>query len=350
MEQKDIIILCIILGIILFSIFQKERTIQMMTSIFGRLMTLLFIIFLVQINISYGFLFLFIIIVIFKAYDINYENDYADIDELDVQIPLDIYQTWHTKDLPPKMKACVERLKKCNPEFNHHLYDDEDCRNFIKNHFDRDVLNAFDSLIPGAYKADLWRYCILYKKGGIYIDIKFQCENGFKLIEMAVDPENFVLDRPFSSKRMPLQHELNLVNMPNYYNAVYNKIDTTYWKNRNIGLYNAVMASKPNNPILLKCIVNIVENVKTNYYGFNALYPTGPGLLGEEYFGSDIRSKLKNIKYFNSINGYFILNKKKMILSQYPEYRYEQQKYGKKSKNGENTYYDYLWRNKSIYK
>ncbi len=47
-------------------------------------------------------------------------------------VPLDIYQTWHTKDLPPKMKECVDKLKQDNPEFTHHLYDDAMCRQFIK--------------------------------------------------------------------------------------------------------------------------------------------------------------------------------------------------------------------------
>lgn len=348
MDQKEIIILCIIIGFILFSIFQKNQSIQFMNSILGKLIIILCIITFTQIHTSYGLFFLLIIIIIFKIYDIDNIDDIGDIEE--IQIPLDIYQTWYTKELPPKMIECVEKLKQDNPEFKHHLYDDEDCRTFIKNNFDRKVLNAFDSLIPGAYKADLWRYCILYKKGGIYLDVKFQCENGFKLIEMAKSPENYVLDRPFSSKRMPLKHELNLVNIPNYYDIVYNKIDTNFWKNKKIGIYNAVMASKPNNPVLKQCIDKIVENVNKQYYGYNALYPTGPGLLSDIYFGEDIRTKIKKIKYFNSCNGYFILNKKKKILSQYPEYRYEQQKYGKKSKDGENTYYDYLWRNKEIYK
>ena len=79
-------------------------------------------------------------------------------------IPLHIYQTWYTKNLPPKMAECVESLKQDNPEFEHHLYDDLDCRNFIKNNFSEEILQTYDSLIPGAYRADLWRYCILYKK------------------------------------------------------------------------------------------------------------------------------------------------------------------------------------------
>ena len=77
-------------------------------------------------------------------------------------IPLNIFQTWKTKELPPKMQEIVNKLKKQNPEFKHYLFDDNDCRNFIKKHFNKDVLQAFDNLIPGAYKADLFRYQILW--------------------------------------------------------------------------------------------------------------------------------------------------------------------------------------------
>ena len=57
-------------------------------------------------------------------------------------IPLNIFQTWPSKDLPPKMKECVELLKKQNPRFTHYLFDDNECREFIKNHFNYEVLNA----------------------------------------------------------------------------------------------------------------------------------------------------------------------------------------------------------------
>ena len=92
-----------------------------------------------------------------------------------INIPLNIFQTYHTLDLPPRMRKSVNKLIKNNPEFTHYLYDDDDCRKFIKNNFPSNVVNAFDKLIPGAYKADLWRYCVLYIHGGIYLDIKYCC-------------------------------------------------------------------------------------------------------------------------------------------------------------------------------
>jgi mannosyltransferase OCH1-like enzyme len=97
-------------------------------------------------------------------------------------IPLNIFQTWHTKNLPSFMAKNIENLQKINPEFKYQLFDDNDCLDFIHDNYDTDVLNAYNMLIPGAFKADLWRYCILYKYGGIYLDIKYNCINDFKLI------------------------------------------------------------------------------------------------------------------------------------------------------------------------
>ena len=110
-----------------------------------------------------------------------------------VEIPLNIYQTWKTKDLPEKMRENVDRLKLKNPDFEYHLFDDEDCRQFIQNNFEEDVLTAYDKIIPGAYKADLWRYCILYINGGVYLDIKYSNVDDFNLIEL-MDKEYFVPD------------------------------------------------------------------------------------------------------------------------------------------------------------
>ena len=47
-------------------------------------------------------------------------------------IPLNIYQTWHTKNLPPLMKKSVDLIKRNNPSFSYYLFDDNDCVEFIK--------------------------------------------------------------------------------------------------------------------------------------------------------------------------------------------------------------------------
>ena len=78
-------------------------------------------------------------------------------------IPKKIFQTWHTKELSKQMNESIQLLKKSHSYFKHALFDIEDCRRFIIENFERAVIEAYDNLIPYAYKCDLWRYCILYK-------------------------------------------------------------------------------------------------------------------------------------------------------------------------------------------
>jgi len=224
-------------------------------------------------------------------------------------IPLKIFQTWYTKDLPPRMKQCVESVKQMNPEFEHYLFDDNDCRNFIKDNFDTNVLEAYDKLIPGAYKADLWRYCVLYKYGGIYMDIKFQCINGFKLIELT-KANHLVRDRP-----LPLS------------------------------IYNALMVSQPGSPLLWKAIQRIAINVKKRFYGKCPLEPTGPILLGNVILRNNLRP---NIDLTHHPNGGYILYKNKCIIStEYKEYDSERNTLYKKLNTKR---YSNLWDDRNIYK
>jgi mannosyltransferase OCH1-like enzyme len=219
-------------------------------------------------------------------------------------IPLKIFQTWHTKILPVNMLLNIQNLKKCHPNFQYYLYDDNDCREFIKNNYSNEVLWAFDKLIPGAYKADLWRYCILYTYGGVYLDIKFNSINNFRLIALT-EKEHFVLDAD------------------------------------NIGIYNGFMVCKPGNKILLDCINKIIEHVKIKYYGEGYLHPTGPRLLGS-YFTIEEKGSLE-LKLEPVNEQHFINYNNMYILASYKEYRTEQ-KFSQKKEH-----YSNLWNNKQIY-
>ena len=220
-------------------------------------------------------------------------------------VPLKIFQTWHTKNLPPKMKKCNDLLKKQNPEFMYSLYDDKMCRKFIQTHFDQRVVKAFDTLRPGAYKADLWRYCVLYKEGGIYIDIKYSCSNNFKLIKL-IDNDYFVQDREPNS------------------------------------IYNGFIVCKTNNPIFLKLIKKICNNCEKKKYSDNSLGVTGPTLF-YKYFTKSMIENNVTLQYSN--DGMFIYDKKtnKSILKIYSEYRTEQTQY----KSTE--HYGKLWNDRNIY-
>jgi hypothetical protein len=89
------------------------------------------------------------------------------MDQKSNNIPLTVYQTFFTKNLPTFLQETRNKLIRLNPKFQFQLFDDNDCKKFLEENFDPIVLWAFNKLLPGSFKADLWRYAILYKKGGI---------------------------------------------------------------------------------------------------------------------------------------------------------------------------------------
>ena len=229
-------------------------------------------------------------------------------------IPFNIFQTWHSKDLSPKMLEAVNAVKEHNPEFSYHLYDDADCLDFITTYFDKSVVDAYNTLLPGAYKADLWRYCVLYIRGGVYLDIKYYPVNGFKFLEL-VKSEHFVKDR---------EHFLG-----------------------EKGIYNGFIISKPNNQILWNCIRQIVDNVNTQFYGKNSFEPTGP-LLVSKFISEHVYNNLSLLYEEDSFNTVILLQhklQKNVILRMYTEFREEQFKCSSST-----NYYQIMWINKNIYK
>lgn len=160
------------------------------------------------------------------------------------KIPKIIHQTFETKCLPHGLAMAAFSWINRNPDYEYKYYDDRDRRHFIKTNFDAKTLSAYDSLIPGAYRADFWRYCVIYIEGGVYIDIKMG----------ALLP----LDRVISS-----DIDLMIVN------------DT-----HDITLYNAFFAAIPKHPAVLRTIETVTNRVLNKEYGPHILYPTGPMAMG----------------------------------------------------------------------
>jgi mannosyltransferase OCH1-like enzyme len=221
---------------------------------------------------------------------------------------LSIYQSFQSRNVSFNIKSVINDNISLNPEYNYYLYDDYDCRKFIHDNFNSNVLYAFDKLIPGAYKSDLWRYCILYVNGGVYMDIKF------KIIK-------------------PLH--------------TYIKDDTIIFVKDllNNDIYNAIMIAPPKNILFKYAIQEIVNNVKNNFYGNSPLDPTGPRLLG------NLIKKHNYTKYItlylsSYLSLYLVIKNIKtdeIYFQSYILYRYEQSLIQTKK------YYAVSWNEKNIY-
>ena len=68
--------------------------------------------------------------------------------------------------------------------WKYEYYDDEDCRNFLRNYCSVKTQKAYNALPIGAARADLFRYCVLYHKGGVWTDVHF------RLINLTIRPES----------------------------------------------------------------------------------------------------------------------------------------------------------------
>jgi mannosyltransferase OCH1-like enzyme len=118
----------------------------------------------------------------------------------------------------------------------------------IHHHYGEEYFRLHQKLIPTAYQADFWRYCILNVYGGCYGDFSQIPLVPYDEIIEGVD-RVFARDDP-SSKSF---------------------------------LYNAVICCKASDYIVNKALNISVNNIKNNKYGICPLDITGPTVLGQAF-------------------------------------------------------------------
>jgi hypothetical protein len=90
------------------------------------------------------------------------------------RIPRIIHQTYPGTNLPEALRENVADLVCANSDWDHRLYDDRAIERFISDHYPKEILSAYLRIKPeyGAARADLFRYLVIYRLGGVYLDIK----------------------------------------------------------------------------------------------------------------------------------------------------------------------------------
>ncbi len=96
--------------------------------------------------------------------------------EYEQEIPKIIWQTMKSNQVPAFMKEYADTWIDNNPEYEYRFCDDDDMIDFISSDFPA-YLEAYKKIKYGASKADLWRYLIMYKYGGVYADLDCRCIN-----------------------------------------------------------------------------------------------------------------------------------------------------------------------------
>lgn len=131
------------------------------------------------------------------------------------EIPAVVYQTWVSKKLPRRMYKSVTEFVRMNPDIAFYLFDDWDMDSYMATIWgDREIYKVFRDAQFGPMKADIFRYCILYERGGFYFDIskglsrpirEFVDENSFELITAEGNRHDF--DSPPELKKRLLEPE-----------------------------------------------------------------------------------------------------------------------------------------------
>jgi mannosyltransferase OCH1-like enzyme len=231
------------------------------------------------------------------------------------KIPFIVHQTFYTKNLPLEIIKIIQKNKILCPRYKFIFYDDQDCEQFIKTYFNERTYNAYMMLnnCYGAMKADFFRYCVLYKIGGVYLDIKSKIKVSLGLI---IKPDDScILDIP--------------------------RNDLEPWRKDNPTYEQWLLIFEPKHPYLNEMIEQMVTNIENNYEpqipGYSILTSkqkilllTGPDALTRA-INTCVNNNIikhRNIdynKYFTlSIGNYKLMYKKKKHYSEYNEPLYKQ--------------------------
>lgn len=155
-------------------------------------------------------------------------------------IPKVIYQTFKSAELPFINRLAIKWLKFRNKDYSYEFYDDERIRGFLLAEYGAEVLEVYSRLNIGAAKADFFRYAILYKKGGVYLDIDAYALG--RLDRMIKPSDSAVI----SKERFP-----------------------------NIFVQWALIY-EPGHPFLKRTMELVMENIRQNAYPNSVHWMTGP--------------------------------------------------------------------------
>jgi mannosyltransferase OCH1-like enzyme len=155
-------------------------------------------------------------------------------------IEKNIFQSWCTKKLPPLLEQKINFFRNLNPEYTYHLYDDDEMDQFVNEHYPGEIADCYNKLNIIVAKVDFWRYLILYKYGGVYLDMDSSIEQPLK--ELIKDEDEAII----TAENNP---------------AMY-----VQW---------ALIFSKQH-PILKQTIVFIIDNIKKNSFPNDIHKMTGP--------------------------------------------------------------------------
>jgi len=116
----------------------------------------------------------------FDLYKVVYKNNNLSKNNLSIEekIPKIIHQIWLGSEFPEKFKFISKKWTTLHPEWKYKLWTDKN----IKQLFPLQNQKYFDECKNYGEKSDILRYEILYRFGGVYVDIDYECLRPFDIL------------------------------------------------------------------------------------------------------------------------------------------------------------------------
>ena len=89
-------------------------------------------------------------------------------------IPCIIHQTWKTHRVVGKQRRWMQTWKDMNPQCLHQLWNDTEIASLARLKSPDLIWPIWDGLSP-VERADVFRYLVLYERGGYYVDLDVEC-------------------------------------------------------------------------------------------------------------------------------------------------------------------------------
>ena len=106
---------------------------------------------------------------LYNSIDDRESNQEAKPTEL---IPRQVFQTWKTEYIDEGHYLNLKSYQEENRDYKFFFFDDDDMDEYMVRAWGHHPISSvFKRTRVGAAKADIWRYCLLYDLGGIYLDI-----------------------------------------------------------------------------------------------------------------------------------------------------------------------------------
>lgn len=156
-------------------------------------------------------------------------------------IPKVIHTTWKTSEIPDKWKAADTACKQILSDYTHRLWTDDEMESFVKTEYP-DFYPTYKAYKYHIQRCDVFRLLVLYKYGGIYMDLDVVCKQRLDNL---------------------LNYDLVL--------ARSNNIKTVF--------ANLFFMASPNNPFIGYCIQQLPKHVQSYSNSgkhFHVMYSTGP--------------------------------------------------------------------------